>query len=161
MEIDCSVPCPIFLKILNSCPSRPIDIFQIGQAELFEIAMVMLSMSPYIASFLCLLSTTYYKTTRGVVILMMIISQNFMIEIIKGSLRDPRPNYKCNKQFGNPSNHATFFTSLIIWVLMEQFLLHRRFRFSNLALKLLLFFSFPFIIYSRVYLNYHSTEQVE
>jgi hypothetical protein len=83
-----------------------------------------------------------------------------MIELIKGVLRDPRPNFICNQQFGNPSNHATFFSSLITWIFMEQVLLESKLRFSKVLLKLFLIVIYPFILYSRIYLNYHTFEQV-
>ncbi len=83
-----------------------------------------------------------------------------MIELMKGLLRDPRPNFICNQQFGNPSNHATFYSSLITMLFMEYVLLESKFRLSNFFLKLLLIIIYPFILYSRIYLNYHTIEQV-
>jgi hypothetical protein len=160
MEIDCTVPCPVYLKMLNSCPSKQVSLFSLDPDNLFELLMVALSISPYLTSFLFLVSTIYFKTTRGVVIFVMIFAQNLMIEFLKGSLRDPRPNFRCNQQFGNPSNHATFFTSLISWIIMEHIILIKRFRFSFWPIKLILIFAYPFILYSRIYLNYHSSEQV-
>ena len=163
IEPDCTVYCPMVIKILNSCPSRIITLnpSQMSNEDVFEIFMVLLSTSPYLLSFLILISTTYFRTARGSVILMMIFFQNMIIEVLKGSLRDPRPNFKCNQQFGNPSNHATFFSSLITWIVMEHLLLERRFRFQYNSLKFLLISAFPFILYSRVYLKYHTQEQVK
>jgi hypothetical protein len=160
MEIDCSIPCPVYLKMLNSCPSKQISFLSLEWENIFELIMVALSISPYAISFLFLIGTTYYKTTRGVVLFVMIFAQNLIIEFLKGSLRDPRPNFKCNQQYGNPSNHATFYTSLMAWIIMEHLMLEKKFRFSNWMIKILLFISYPFILYSRIYLNYHSQEQV-
>lgn len=161
MEIDCSVPCPFYLKMLNSCPSKHISINNVfSQENLFELVMVLLSVTPYATSFLLLLSVGVFRTTRGVLIMMMIFFQNMVIEFLKGNLRDPRPNYECTKQFGNPSNHACFYTSLSVWMLMELIILEERFRFAYPLLKLLLFVASPFILYSRVHLKYHSVEQV-
>jgi hypothetical protein len=161
MEIDCSVPCPFYLKTLNSCPTKHISIYHIHTADtLYELAMVGLSISPYFTSFLLLISVCLFRTTRGVLIMMMIFMQNMILEFLKGNLRDPRPNYECNKQFGNPSNHACFYTSLIVWMALELIFLERKYRFSSTLLKSLLFIISPFILYSRIYLNYHSVEQV-
>jgi hypothetical protein len=88
------------------------------------------------------------------------IFKNFIIEFLKNSLRDPRPNFSCNQQFGNPSNHATFFTSLITWMIMEYILLDAKFRYSHTLSKLALLVFYPFIIYSRIYLKYHSVDQI-
>jgi hypothetical protein len=160
MDIDCSVPCPVFIKMLNSCPSKPINLFDLNIETYFEVLMVLLSMSPYFISFILLLSASYYKTTRSVFLFIMIFGQNFVIEVIKGVLRDPRPNHKCNQQFGNPSNHATFYSSLITWILMELIMLKSKYRLDGTKIKLSLFIVYPFILYSRIYLNYHSFEQV-
>jgi hypothetical protein len=161
MEIDCSVPCPFYLKTLNSCPTKNISIYEIPTADtLYELAMVGLSISPYFTSFLLLISVCLFRTTRGVLIMMMIFMQNMIIEFLKGNLRDPRPNYECNKQFGNPSNHACFYTSLTVWMALELIFLERKYRFSSTLLKSLLFIISPLILYSRIYLNYHSVEQV-
>lgn len=162
MEIDCSVWCPMFLKMLNSCPSRnfKLGITEMTQDDLFEIGMVCLSTTPYLCSFLFLIATTYFKTTRAAVVLVMIFFQNFVIEFLKNALRDPRPNYSCNKQFGNPSNHATFFTGLIVWLIMEFIILEKKYRFAHTLAKLTLVGVYPFIIYSRIHLNYHTPEQV-
>jgi hypothetical protein len=160
MEIDCSILCPTFLKMLNSCPSKNINLLEINKDNMFEIVMVLLSVSPYVLCFLILLSVLTFRTTRSVIILMMIFGQNFVIEFLKGALRDPRPNFKCNQQFGNPSNHATFYTSIITWMVMELINLDKKFRFPYTSLKILLILVYPFILFSRVYLNYHSIEQV-
>jgi len=162
MNIDCSIYCPTFLKMLNSCPSihLPLSHEIFGSEKLFEIFMVLLSTSPYVTSFLFVISSTYFKTTRSVMVLLMIFIQNFIVEFLKNALRDPRPNYECNKQFGNPSNHATFFSSLITWMIMEYIILDHKHRFSQVLFILLLIAAFPFIIYSRIYLKYHSFEQI-
>jgi hypothetical protein len=88
-KIDCDVNCPIFIKVLNSCPSKNIEIFGFTNDDLFEMAMVVLSTSPYILSFMFLLSTMYYRTTRSVIIIMMIFIQVlFKKEIITLEFHD-------------------------------------------------------------------------
>jgi hypothetical protein len=74
-KIDCDVSCPILIKVLNSCPSRNIDYFSFANEDLLELSMVLLSTTPYFLSFIFLLSTMYYRTTRSVVIIMMIFLQ--------------------------------------------------------------------------------------
>src|SRR5690606_16528806 len=119
LEYDCTIYCPNFLKMLNSCPSKPITIFPFASSDIFEAIMCLLSLSPYPIIFTMLISCLYYRTTRGVLMFMMIFIQNFIVEFLKNNLKDPRPNYNCNLQYGNPSNHATFFTSFVSWVCME------------------------------------------
>ena len=163
-EIDCSVYCPILFKILNSCPSKEIISFsnlnQIPREVLYEVLAVLFSISPYFLSFIILANTIYYRTSRSVVIMMMIFIQNFLGETIKNTLRDERPNFKCNNQFGNPSNHATFFTSLCTWVILEILFLQPKYRYDNVLLKTLVVVCTPFICQARIYLHYHNFEQV-
>ena len=69
-KVDCSVACPNFIRVLNSCPSRNIN--GISSDDAFEIAMVILSMSPYVLSFLIMITTIYFRTIKSVLIMMMI-----------------------------------------------------------------------------------------
>ncbi len=71
-KIDCDVSCPIFIRVLNSCPTKNIDPFNPTSEDLFELLMVMLSTSPYIISFILFISTMYLRTTRCVLVVMMI-----------------------------------------------------------------------------------------
>ena len=80
---------------------------------------------------------------------------------MKNILRDPRPNFECNKQYGNPSNHAVFYSALLTWFIAEHFYCEKKFRFKYNSIKILCFLITPFILYSRIYLNYHTREQVK
>lgn len=162
-NIDCSVPCFTILNLLNSCPKKKLilkDIFFLNPSQIFEIFMIVLSISPYFICFLLLILTALIRTTRCFFLLLMIFIENYFIEVIKNILKDPRPNWECNKQYGNPSNHAVFYSALCTWFIAEYFYCDRKFRFKNNFVKFLCFFFTPIVIYSRVYLNYHSNEQV-
>lgn len=160
-SIDCTIPCFQIFRMFNSCPTKIINYSNpFNSRDIHEIAMVLLSVSPYPTSFLLLTAGAYFRTTRSILILMMIFIQNFLVEILKNNLKDPRPNYKCNQHYGNPSNHATFFTSLITWFIMEYICLEKKFRFKYKGVILFLFAVYPFVIYSRMYLKYHSVEQI-
>lgn len=160
-SIDCTIPCFQLLRMFNSCPTRKINYTRpFNSKDIHEILMVIFSLSPYPISFLLLTAGTYFRTTRSILILMMIFIQNFLVEILKNNLKDPRPNYKCNLHYGNPSNHATFFTSLITWFIMEYIMLKRKYLFQYKTVLFCLFTMFPFVIYSRLYLKYHSIEQI-
>lgn len=171
-DINCNIPCNFILKAFNSCPiNDSIQIF-LSSDFLFhfttrkdslnviaDIFYILLSTSPYIFSFILLLNTIYYKTLRSFLLMMMFFFQNFVVEILKNNLKDPRPNYLCSKQFGNPSNHAVFFSSLIIWNILEYFYIKSKYN-KNSLMKILLFSMYPFIMYSRIYLKYHTLEQI-
>jgi membrane-associated phospholipid phosphatase len=172
-DINCNIPCNIILKAFNSCPindslqkflsydfffhfTKRSDSINI----LTDVLLILLSISPYVLSFLILLNTIYYKTLRSFLIMLMFFFQNFVVEILKNNLKDPRPNYLCSKQFGNPSNHAVFFSSLLMWIILEYFYLKPKHYNNNLLLKFVLFLTLPFILYSRIYLKYHTLEQI-
>lgn len=160
--------CPTLLKILNACPtfelfknSSLFSInFQLDYKILEEIVYICLSVSPYFLSFIFLVSLVLYRTTRSLGVLSLSFIQNFIVQILKNSLRDPRPNFKCNQQFGNPSNHSVFFSALIMWNIMEYILLDKKFRFRNALFQLFIFALFPLVLYSRYKLNYHNAEQL-
>jgi len=164
-QINCSIYCPTFFKMLNSCPLKDIisieNLMLTPKPVLYEICAVLFSISPYILSFIILINTIIYRTSRSIVIMLMIFIQNFLGETIKNSLRDPRPNYKCNNQFGNPSNHATFYTSLSTWLLFEILFLNSKYRYDNVFFKMIVFICTPFILQARIYLKYHNFEQVK
>jgi membrane-associated phospholipid phosphatase len=79
---------------------------------------------------------------------------------MKKILKDPRPNFECNHQYGNPSNHAVFCSALLTWFLFEYIYLNKNLRFKYNSIKILLLLLTPFILYSRIYLNYHNLKQV-
>jgi hypothetical protein len=90
----------------------------------------------------------------------MVLIQNFMVEFLKNNLRDPRPNFKCNHQFGNPSNYTCFYTCIIVWFILEGFFTEKKYQFKYNKFLFPLFIAYPFIIYSRYYLHYHTIEQI-
>lgn len=159
--IDCSVYCPFLVRQLNSCPKREINFNDYPLSEnLFEIFMVLLSFTPYFLSFVHFINTAYYKTSRSAMVLIMLYSQSIAIKIIKDIYMEPRPNFKCNHQYGNPSNHSTFFASLIMWTILELIYLDERYRYNNIVAKGALYIFSPLVFYSRFYLKYHSIRQV-
>ncbi|MCQ2816061.1 MAG: phosphatase PAP2 family protein, partial [archaeon] len=159
-NINCSIPCNAFLLTLSSCPTKEINYSSLNKEDIFEIMMMIFSSLPYFISLFCLLICSYKKTTRTVFILILIYIQNFILEILKNNIRDPKPNYKCTKQYGNPSNNACLLSSLIFWFILEEFFIQKEFKIKfNFAFYFLILI-FPFMIYSKVYLHYHSWEQI-
>ena len=158
--IDCSIPCPLIIKTLSSCPSRIINFDYPTSQDFHEISMVLLSCTPYPTCFFILLLGSYFRTTRMLLIFIMEVIQNFLVNIIKNIIQDPRPNFKCNHQFGNPSNHASFYTCIVIWFIIEEIFTHSKKQFKFKKLLVPLYIVYPFILYSRYYLNYHSMEQI-
>lgn len=162
--IDCSIPCFPFFKIFNSCPTRPISLELLinnhDPRDLEELFYMIVSVTPYLLSFVFLVSLILYKTSRLLLVVIMCFFQNFIVEILKNALKDPRPNFNCNKQYGNPSNHAVYFSCLIFWNFMEWFSLEKKYRYQSTFNKLLLFTITPFIIIARYKLKYHTIEQL-
>lgn len=169
VEIDCYVKCPMILRSFNSCPSITVfksnSIFDIDPEKLNprvleEIIYIVFSTFPYLLSFYFLINAVLFKTSRGVLILLLCCLENFVIEVLKNALRDPRPNYKCNQQFGNPSNHAVFFSALVTWTICEKFFLETEYQLKNNLAKITLYICFPLILLSRYKLKYHNIEQI-
>ena len=168
MEVDCNINCPSFIKLFNSCPTKQLftsnSIFSFNYNvlidEYIEVFYVILSTTPYLLSFCLMLIVVYYKTTRALGIMIMSVLENFIVEVLKNTLRDPRPNFKCNHQYGNPSNHAVFFSGLITWLIMEKIMIDKEYQFNSKLGKVLLFSLTPFILISRYKLQYHTIEQL-
>lgn len=76
MSIDCSVPCNIIFRFLNSCPTKILNlksILQFSYEQLFELAMVLLSVSPYFFGILLIIICLLKRTNRSIFILAMIL----------------------------------------------------------------------------------------
>ena len=86
-------------------------------------------------------------------------TENFLIKLFKDIFRDPRPNYNCTKQFGNPANHSTFFSSLIIWFALEYIYLESKYRINKVYIFLIIIIT-PFVLIARIYLLYQNKIQV-
>ena len=158
--IDCSIPCNFIFKTLSSCPTKIMDLKNLNSSDYYEIFMILLSSTAYPCCFFILLCGSYFKTTRLILIFIMQVLQNFLINILKDLIKDPIPNFKCNKEFGYPSNHSSFYTCLIIWFIIEEIFTERKKQFKYKILLVPLYIIYPFIVYSRYYLNYHSMKQV-
>jgi hypothetical protein len=87
MSIDCSIPCFVILRKLNSCPSKPLyykNISQLSYEQLFEFLMVLLSISPYLFGLLLLLICLMKRTTRSISLFSMtFIEVNYLLNLKK------------------------------------------------------------------------------
>jgi hypothetical protein len=77
-EINCLINCFSFLKIMNSCPSKDI-VFSPQYEHLFELIMVILSVSPYVISFILLLYAGLYRTSRGAFVVIMLFIEVILL----------------------------------------------------------------------------------
>ena len=159
-DIDCSIPCNILLYFMCCCPTQEINYFPPSSKDFIEIFMILVSMTPYPTVFLCLCLAAYFRTSRSVLILIMIFIENFTVIALKNFIREPRPNYLCNAEYGYPSNHSSFFTCILFWFIAEEICLpdHLQFKYKTYLIPFGLIY--PFILYSRYYLNYHSLGQI-
>jgi len=74
MVIDCSVPCFIIFRKLNSCPTKMLDyksILQFSYDQIFELTMVLLSVLPYLFGILLLIICLIKRTNRSLFIFSM------------------------------------------------------------------------------------------
>ena len=159
-NIDCSIPCNIILYFASSCPTKSINFIPKSSSDFFEIIMILLSLTPYPIVFLLLCLAAYLRTSRSVFLLGLVFIENILVSFLKIIIQEPRPNYLCNNEYGFPSNHSCFFTCLLFWFILEEFYLQKSLQFKYKNIIFMIFVIYPFILYSRYYLNYHSIGQI-
>ena len=159
-DVDCSVPCNILLYFMSCCPTKTINYFHPYKSDLIEISMILLSSTPYPVVFLLLCLAAYFRTSRSLLILIMVFLENFLVMFLKSVIQEPRPNYLCNGEYGYPSNHSCFFTCILFWFLAEEIFTPEFYQFKYRVYLIPFGIIYPFILYSRYYLNYHSLGQI-
>lgn len=159
-NIDCTIPCNILLYFMCCCPTQVINYFPPGSKDFKEMFMILLSLTPYPTVFLLMCLAAYFRTSRSVLILAMVFLENFTVIALKNFIREPRPNYLCNQEFGYPSNHACFFTCILFWFISEEMCTPEHLQFEHKTYLIPFGLIYPFIVYSRYYLNYHSFGQI-
>ena len=159
-NIDCSIPCNIILYFASSCPTKSINFIPKSSSDFFEIIMILLSLTPYPIVFILLCLAAYLRTSRSVFLLGLVFIENILVSFLKIIIQEPRPNYLCNNEYGFPSNHSCFFTCLLFWFILEEFYIQKSLRFKYTNIIFMIFVIYPFILYSRYYLNYHSIGQI-
>ena len=159
-NIDCSIPCNIILYFASSCPTKLINFIPKSSSDFFEIIMILLSLTPYPIVFILLCLAAYLRTSRSVFLLGLVFIENILVSFLKIIIQEPRPNYLCNNEYGFPSNHSCFFTCLLFWFILEEFYIQKSLQFKYKNIIFMIFVIYPFILYSRYYLNYHSIGQI-
>ena len=159
-NIDCSIPCNIILYFASSCPTKSINYLPRSSSDFLEIIMILLSLTPYPIVFILLCLAAYLRTSRSVFLLGLVFIENILVSFLKIIIQEPRPNYLCNNEYGFPSNHSCFFTCLLFWFILEEFYIQKSLRFKYKNIIFMIFVIYPFILYSRYYLNYHSIGQI-
>ena len=159
-NIDCSIPCNIILYFASSCPTKSINFIPKSSSDFFEIIMILLSLTPYPIVFILLCLAAYLRTSRSVFLLGLVFIENILVSFLKIIIQEPRPNYLCNNEYGFPSNHSCFFTCLLFWFILEEFYIQKSLQFKYKNIIYMIFVIYPFILYSRYYLNYHSIGQI-
>lgn len=159
-NIDCSIPCNIILYFARSCPTKSINFIPKSSSDFFEIIMILLSLTPYPIVFILLCLAACLRTSRSVFLLGLVFIENILVSFLKIIIQEPRPNYLCNNEYGFPSNHSCFFTCLLFWFILEEFYIQKSLQFKYKNIIFMIFVIYPFILYSRYYLNYHSIGQI-
>ena len=159
-NIDCSIPCNIILYFASSCPTKSINFIPKSSSDFFEIIMILLSLTPYPIVFILLVLAAYLRTSRSVFLLGLVFLENFLVCFLKIIIQEPRPNYLCNNEYGFPSNHSCFFSCILSWFILEEFYTKKSLQFKYKNIIYIIFVIYPFILYSRYYLNYHTIGQI-
>ena len=159
-NLDCSIPCNFLFYFCSSCPTKKINYFNPSKSDFIEILMIILSLTPYPVVFIFLSLTAYFRTSRCFFVLALVFIENFLVFFLKMIFQEPRPNYLCNNEYGFPSNHACFFTCILFWFILEEFNVSKKLQFKYKNILIIFGIIYPFILYSRYYLNYHNIEQI-
>ena len=122
--------------------------------------MILSSLIPYLIVLILLFLAIYIRTSRSILLLILIIIENIFVIFLKVIIQQPRPNYLCNKEYGFPSGHTSFCTCILFWFILEEFYIHKKLRFKYKNILIIFCIIYPFILYSRYYLNYHNIEQI-
>lgn len=159
-NVDCSIPCNFFLYFMSCCPTKEINYFPPYKSDLIELSMILLSSTPYPVVFLLVCLAAYFRTSRSLLILIMVFLENFIVIFLKCIIQEPRPNYLCNGEYGYPSNHSCFFTCILFWFIAEEIFTPEFYQCKYRVYLIPFIIIYPFILYSRYYLNYHSYAQI-
>ena len=159
-NIDCSIPCNIIFYFCSCCPTKIINYFSPSQSDFIEISMIALSLTPYPVVFLLLCLAAYLRTSRSLLLLALVFIENFIVVALKLIIQEPRPNYLCNYEYGFPSNHSCFFTCILFWFILEEFYTPKVLQIKYKSILIIFAIIYPFILYSRYYLHYHSIKQI-
>ena len=159
-DIDCSIPCNIIFYFASCCPTKVINYFPPTKSDFIEIIMILLSLTPYPTVFLFLCLAAYCRASRSIFLLALMFIENFIVIFLKMIIQEPRPNFLCNNEYGFPSNHSCFFTCIAFWFILEEFFITKNLQFKYKSILIIFYVIYPFILYSRYYLNYHSIGQI-
>jgi membrane-associated phospholipid phosphatase len=159
-DIDCSIACNILLSLMSCCPTKELHYFPPSLGDLTELFMILLSATPFPTVFLLLCLAAYCRTSRSCLLLIMIFLEYFIVIALKEIIRDPRPNYLCNQEYGYPSGHSCFFSCLLFWFITEEICAPESYQFKYRLYLIPFGLIYPFLLYSRYYLNYHSLGQI-
>ena len=157
MSSSCNT-CNAYFSAFDSWPTVPFSDFDTRPAEfIISLQMAIVSTIPFllITAFLIL----YLITRRikfGSLVLASIVAAFLTELVLKPIFRDPRPPLACITSYGMPSGHATLSGVFIAWAVMAYS--HSLLKDINSAILLWLFALNN--AYSRIYLNYHTRNQV-
>eukprot|EP00742_Colponemidia_sp_Colp-10_P000452 GILJ01000493.1.p1 GENE.GILJ01000493.1~~GILJ01000493.1.p1 ORF type:complete len:217 (+),score=7.86 GILJ01000493.1:110-760(+) len=147
--------CPAWLRTLESCPLR-------AESDSLGWLMVLFSVIPYLVATLVSICLVMFRTTRFFILAVLLLTQQILNEfILKRLYRMPRPNGACATTFGMPSSHSAFAALTFTWVVLHLIndQTSRKWYSKMLNLLVVVCFYIPQPL-SRLYLNYHSIEQV-
>lgn len=153
--------CPFFLKMTQSCPVSS-DFY--SSPSLFETLMVIFSVIPYCLGLVVCMKFLVTRTARGSLLFFLLVAQNAVGETLKNFIMQPRPEGACSKSFGMPSSHSVMIGGLGTWLFLEEIGFEKWVVFKDTPRRKLLNIGcwtlMPLVCYSRVFLGYHSWQQV-
>ena len=157
--------CNVFLRTLESCPylsTKEDNAALVAVLSFFlDFAFVILSVIPYVLGAVIIVAAIWkrrlYYISQGLIV----ASQWILCAIFKRMVQQQRPPGSCSslKSYGMPSQHAAFTVCLVVWYLVcRRGGLKSPEGFETWENYLIIIS--PFILLSRIILNYHTLAQI-
>mmetsp|Transcript_1559 Transcript_1559/g.1525 ORF Transcript_1559/g.1525 Transcript_1559/m.1525 type:complete len:144 (-) Transcript_1559:321-752(-) len=142
--------------MLDSCPTVSFGDAQ-ERPEEFLISLLMAVLSSIqILDFLLMLCLSGTKRNVFRFLIIYLIPVLIASNILKPLLKGPRPELSCTDKYGMPSGHSTAAGIIFITVMI----FYRQKILASVKIPLLYGIMMPMQAYSRIYLHYHTVEQV-
>lgn len=158
MSSSCDT-CPHFFATWDACPTVPWTDFEQKPVEyLVSMEMAITSTMPFMLFFLFTFYFLFTWRKKYLALLLGLAIAGGINELIfKPYFKQPRPPLACSTSYGMPSGHSVMSGVYLVWAIYcFAFRFNKCFHFT-VALCIFAINN----AYSRIYLHYHTVQQVE
>ena len=160
METFCK-NCPKILRIMRVCPKARFSVFSEPRELLIETGAMLISiLAEFWFVFICV---KFWKNRNFQNLSQILLYGGAQLAalLIKEVIKSPRPVGCCSEGFGMPSNHVTGIAAVFIfWILNNYGISGKKIIAKKAILLIASTIYIILLMKSRVYLNYHSWDQV-